>query len=635
MSQPAEKQLLIRDLSRGMNTFDPETSMPTGFYVDAQNMVLTNKSPISVLGLTKLNTTAVPNSEVIVWCEPYTDDAGVTTMLAATSAGALYEYTVSTDTWTPLRKGLSTTAIIWSHVPFRGNLFFSNGTDNVLRFDGTNAMPAGSVLAADMESDETWTGGAITTAEGLFQEGAQGRIVTAGNNALLTYAKTKDFTLGINGAPAFVSTDRFKIQVFKGTQAATGSIRYRFRDATTPTTKYFELTNTKSSNGWSTINVPISDFVNTGTAVWTNIGSFQIFVDTGDSFVFDDAYFRYNLAPTDGTLVEMYAQQLVVGGIATDRVAINYSDAGTPEYFPAANFARFSGGRHSLERTDQITALRSYFDELVVGKVNSAWTFSGTGTNTSISALPLTIGIDSHRGIAETPWSLQFPFENNIFGARLTSRGLVSTNISSLLQKIDGTLLENTVTIRHDRSHTVRWSFRTTDATNSQNDLGLLYDYQLDAWASKYTPKIRYYTRAIINGNRELIAVQYDGFIRRVDVGTDFDGTAIESFVTLPWVTAGSEDAQGHEVRWMNGTFYVKGTAAVMIDARFADEPNEFASAAFTTFKTVQATADGNKGFSYFGRTGRWMQLRLRATSLRFEVMMPIVIGYAETKRRN
>ena len=354
----------------------------------------------------------------------------------------------------------------------------------------------------------------------------------------------------------------------------------------------------------------------------------------GGSITFDNAYWRYALSPPIGSLLEMYAQQLVVAGITGDLVALQYSDAGTVDYFPAVNIARFSGGRHALERTDQITALRSYFDELIVGKVNSAWTFSGTGTNVSISALPLTIGIDAHRGIAETPWSLHYLFENNIFGARLTSRGLVSTNVNPLLQTISGTALANTVTIRHDRSHTIRWSFRTTTATSSQNDLGLLYEYQLDAWASKYTPKIRYYTRAIIDGVREIKCAQYDGYMRRVDVGTDFDGTAIVSYITLPYFQTKTPEKLGNVSRWINGTFYLAGTATVSVDARFADEPHTFDTATFASYGTIQATPDGDKGFVYFGPTSRWIQIRLRATSGAFEVLLPIVIGYADTDRR-
>jgi hypothetical protein len=119
-----------------------------------------------------------------------------------------------------------------------------------------------------------------------------------------------------------------------------------------------------------------------------------------------------------------------------------------------------------------------------------------------------------------------------------------------------------------------------------------------------------------------------------MDVGTTFDGTAIESYVTMPWIQHPGAEKDGHVARWYNVTVYLKGTANVAIDVRFADEPHEFATAAFTTFGTVQTTPDGDKGFAYLGKTSRWMQLRLRATSGNFEVCPPIIIGTAPTERR-
>lgn len=637
MTVQAFQTIEFKDFSKGLNTYDPQSAISPGYYVDAQNMVLTNKSPITVGGITRFNTTAAPNGEVIVWAEPYTTGSpAVTTMLVATSAGTLYRYTLGTDLWETLLLGLSTTAAaqIWTHVPFRGSLLFTNGVDPVFKYNGTNVLPVGSILVADMESDETWTGSGtfITAITDQRREGLRSIKIASPNNAILTYSETKNFVTGINGAPDFVATDFFKINIYKAALTSNGTVRIRFRDATTPTTKYFEFTTTVTATGWNRVSFLRSAATNTGVAVWSTIGSMQIFVDSGDYFIFDDAYHIYALAPPVGALIDLYNQQLMIAGIPTDLVSMQYSDAGTPDYFPAVNIARFSGGRNALEKTDQITALRSYFDELIVGKVNSAWTFSGTGTNVSISALPLTIGIDAHRGVTETPWALHYLFENNIFGSRLTSRGLVSTNITSLLSTIDGDQLINTVSIRSDKTHIIRWAFRTTSGT--RNNLGLLYDYIADAWLSTYTPDVRYYLRAIVNGTREILCVNYDGYIRRVDVGTTFDGTAIESWVTLPYMQTETADKQGNVVRWLNGTAYLRGTANVKVYGRFADDPSEMSSATFTELATLTATPDGDKGFFDIARTSRWIQLKFYAAAGSFEILPPVIIGYNDTSRR-
>ena len=87
-------------------------------------------------------------------------------------------------------------------------------------------------------------------------------------------------------------------------------------------------------------------------------------------------------------------------------------------------------------------------------------------------------------------------------------------------------------------------------------------------------------------------------------------------------------------VQWLDATVYKRGAATMNIDARFADDPSEFAGASFTTYGTVASTPNTDKGFAHMGVTNRWIQLRLRATANRFEVLVPITIGYYLSKAR-
>lgn len=641
------KTINIDDLSKGLNTMDPETKVPPGYYVDAQNMYYgTSKNPQTVLGLTRLNVTGVPSGN-IVWFEPYTTTAGLTTYLVATTTGTLYRYTVSTDTWYQLLTGLDTTAagLRWTHVPFRSALWLSNGVDDILKWDGTNIVPGGAMwnnnstaqLVATMEASEDaeWSGGTIYTTS--TKEGTQARELTsAGVSMSLTHSAPRDFLTGLLGAANFDANDDFEIWYRRTAGAGAATFRFRFGD--TADTAYFQRTESLNPAGtaWTRLRIARSLVpIVAGAPVWSAIRKFTIFSDTAaQTYQFDWAYWRYDQdvdGPPVGDFIDVYAQQLAVAGIDSDLVLIKYSDVGTPDFFTSTNTARFSGGRHIFEKADQITALHSYFDELIVGKVNSSWTFSGTGSNTSVSALPLTIGIDSHRGVVETPWSLHYLFENNIFGARLTSRGLVSTNISSLLANIDGDNVANTVGVRSDRTHTIYWAMQETG--QSTNNLGLLYDYQLDAWPSVFTPAVRYYSRGLISGVREILCAQYNTFIQRVNVGTDFDGTAIVSYITLPWMRP-AEAEQDDVVQWLDFTAYKRGAGTMNMDARFADDPSEFSAASFTTYGTVTNVQDTDKGFAYLGATRRWIQLRFRCTANRFELLVPIVIGYRITKSR-
>jgi hypothetical protein len=719
MAQYSRETMELADLSKGMNLYDPETKIPAGFYTDAQNMLLTSKAPITVGGLTKLNTTAAPGDRLILWAEPYTDSAGTAHILAFLDDGVegtpdgdgagLWKYDLSvadggTDTWTPVWVAVGSGTAggggqPWINdlievngqyaikppiisVPFRGRLLVQptvivgDASKNTyptvenevrqsclipefpIKYDGTYAVPVGAfgstpefnlglssvgeqTVARFISTEGTWSGGTERSGAGERKEGTTSRELTSsGSEATmtLTYDAPRDFLTGLLGAPDLTTTDLFVMWIRRVSGSSTLTVRVRLGDA--GDSDYFENSadiGTFATGVWECWAFPRSFFATTGSPVWSDIEKLTIGLDsTDDTVQFDAAYMAYSLSPvTAGRVIEMYNQQLIHAGNNLVPTGIEFSDAGSIDYFDADNTAQFTGGRNALEQADQITALWSYFDELIVGKPNSAWTFSGAGLNTSISALPLTIGIGGPRAISETPWSLHYYYDGNIFGARLTSRGLVSTNITSELAIVDNRKLFGVTSIRDDGSHTVRWGYATQGTGSDENDLGLLYDYQLDAWASRYTPVVRQYTRWVNTlGNRELLAVQYDGFVRRVDVGTDFDGTAIESYVLLPWTQAQNPQSHDKVVQWLDLTVYLKGTATVNIDARFADEPHEFVSATFTTFGTIGATPDGDKGYVYLGRTSRWMQIRLYSAALSFEIQPPMVLGYNASKSR-
>lgn len=652
MSQPAERTITIDDLSKGIDTFSTDTQIPKGFYADAQNMVLSKRAPQTIGGLTKFNTTALPNSRITHWAEPYTDNDGNTRLLVIgldtighADGHVLYQYNVGTDTWSPIVNDLDELTFpdgeITPHVPWRGRIIVARDAGIPIKWDGSIAEHVSRLIVVNMETPDAlpgaWTGGVAQSADGRRKEGSQSRTLVDVTSMFYTWDDNRDFVAGLFGGTNF-SDDADLCLWFRTTTTPGGTfdVTVRFGDAADANFFETDINGIASSSTWAQITAPRSAFATTGVPSWDNIEKVTIFQNTA-GWINDFDWVEWRLqpelaAPVTARIFELYANQLVLGRFDTNFIQIAYSEVDTIDYFPPDQVAQFSGGRHALEKTDQITTLFAYFDELIVGKVNSSWTFSGTGANVSIGSLPLTIGIDGFRAIAETPWALHYCFEHNIFGSRLTSRGLVSTNISAILADLSNDSTSRFMALRHDRSNTVRWTLRTNAADpTDQNDLGLIYNYQLDAWSGRYTPKVRYYTKAIVDGVREILCCQYDGFVRRVDVGTTFDGTAIESYITLPWYRSESQDRDAHETKWLNGTFMVKGTASVMVEARFADDPSQFDTAVFSSYGTTP-NADG--GFVYFGVTNRFIQVRLRATSLAFEVTLPIVIGYSDTSRR-
>ena len=581
MTQASRETIEIKDLSKGLNTYDPETAVPPGYYVDAQNMLLTSKAPITVGGLTRLTATGAPDGRALMWFEPYTEIDGSFYFICFLDEGdnndgdgpGVWKYAPGTDTWTPLWIQVGNSAADtfgnWTAeigtsfnnnkvtppvvgVPYRGRLIFTpNATTTTneltihthlpsgqfpefpLKWDGVSMLPLGAFgstpeIKAGISTDQsqqvatfeatetTWTGGTSVATAGNRKEGAGSRSLTGAASMNLVYATARDFLTGLLGAPDLTTTD-LCVFWFKRT-AGSGTFTVTVRFGNDADTAYFEEAYSiadVTNDVWYGVSAPRSAFATgAGAPVWSSIEQVTITqTGAGNTVLYDAMYWYYNLMVANAghrPVLDVYQEQIAIGGPVSSGNAIVYSDVGSPDYFAADNIARFSGGRSALESRDLITALWSYFDELIVGKPNSAWTFSGTGLNVSVSALPLTIGIGGTRAIVETPWSLHYYFDNNIFGARLTSRGLVSTNVSSFLTDIDNTKLDAIASIRSDSSHTLRWSFPTDGAAS--NDLALIYDYQLDAWASVYTPQVRHYTKWINTdtSQRELLCCIFD-----------------------------------------------------------------------------------------------------------------------------
>ena len=242
--------------------------------------------------------------------------------------------------------------------------------------------------------------------------------------------------------------------------------------------------------------------------------------------------------------------------------------------------------------------------------------------------------------MVESPFALLYVYGNRIHAFRLTGRSVVSQKIGPLIATTNqgglgpGLDLANPqrhTAIRHDETHTIRWSFAEIGVAN--NSLQLWYDYDRDAWLSEVLYAVRHFYHTIVSGSREVHVVAYDGFLRRADVGTDFDSTAIASRVLLPWVAGPRRQPEDLPavVRWLGGVFLLDGNTNVTVEWRVADTPAQ-TGGAFTEAEgspLSASTPDAETGFAGFGNAvGRFIQCRVRTTSGRMELHTPVFLYY-------
>lgn len=641
--------LTIDDFTKGLDVYGSVTETEKGAYPEADNLWMPRKILETIGGTTRFSTTAAPNSGVILYAVPFTLVGGSTEHLVYTDAGTWYR--LLNDTYTQLRTGLSTTPTYLTHAPFRSRMVLANGVDAVQGYDGTTMIPVGTKLVSNMANTPTpagtWTGGTNETT--TVREGTQARAIDrvgAGDTTItLTYTTVQNFLTGPqSGDPDFDAlasgdTLRAQINVVSG---AANITRVRFLFRTGAGADYRVLDVTGLSAGWNAASVTRNAAVATGTPNWASIASVDITLTTSGNanVIVDDVLFQYGTNPVPvGNIAVVFNNFLLLGDQSADRVRVSYSAVSQIDSFPSANFTRVTGGGHSLEQGDRINGMKVYNSVVIIGKPRSIHAFSGAPGNITVDVATTESGIDGQNSMVESPFALLYVYGNRINAFRLTGRGVVSQKIGPLLMTANqgglgpGLDLNNAqrhYSIRHDETHTIRWTF--AEIGNSTNTLQVWYDWDRDAWLCEALYAVRQFHHSIESGTRVVHFVAYDGFIRVADDGTTFDGTVIASRVLLPWVAGPRKRPTDLPavVRWLGGVFLLDGNANVTVEYRVADTPTH-TGAAFTEAEgsPLDANApDAEAGFVGFNTVGRFLQVRLRTTSGTMEVHTPVYLYY-------
>lgn len=423
----------------------------------------------------------------------------------------------------------------------------------------------------------------------------------------------------------------------------TGSITIRFqKDAS----NYFQFTfGPAVSNGaWGTLPALISTATSVGAPDWTTVNSIKITSDTTNAFYMDDFYFLYSDAPPAFAVATSHKGRIVAGGSPVGSTPgepflsrLVYSNAGNPDNFPSANVQAMSGGFDSLAETNRITAVHEYQDSVIVGMPSAifAWTIGDSGAPAK-STISTEHGIDSHRGVCETPnGSLLFPWQRGIYILRSTGRQYVGAKIQPFLEKVALDDPDWTMALIDEGTKTARFWFRTgTGATGVSQ--GIIFDYVRSqesaeaVWPSTMSQMADWAVPAIINGRRVTLTCR-NGDPQIYVLGQGTTGT-LPSSLTLPWMATTGSD---HVTKWMGCTVAYAASAPVNVSVRYANNPGEFDGAAFSFRRTLPANPTMQEsGAILFGGTTRWVQVRFDASAVGFEIFPPVHMIPVPTDRR-
>jgi hypothetical protein len=683
----ADPKEVLHSFEKGLDRNSPRTSIKAGGYEDAQNILLlsavSGKHPSSMALDSVLDPLVTWPAGNPIWTAPFSFsdyDAGtktltlITHLLIERDTGQIHRYDAgSPGTITNVRRGFIGTGRQVNSFVYDRWLIIVDGRNPVMKYGQhfhpldqeeprPYLFPLGSRPVSPLvttTAGETWvqTGSNAFVADASVPLGSRVGIeslkLVHGDNSRLQYTPggsgtSQDFTLGPQpyGGRVFAATDSLVVSfVGASASATTGNARIRFLDSTL--TKYFEFTVVLGgidNTVWHTYTMLKSDATNTGTANWNAIQYVQFFNDDAAQDIYiDDLYFLYSDAPPPAAVGVSHKDRVVLGGApiigkSLSLGTIVYSNAQQPDNF-ANNTQAISGGFESLAKVNQITALREYQDSVIVGTPSAifAWTVGAAGTPAK-STISTEHGIDSHRGVIETPnGSLIFPWQHGWYILRATGRQFIGAKVQPFIAGMATDDPSWTMTVLDEATKTVRMWFREgLNATTTTG--GLVFDYVLAqetaeaVWPSRMTQMAEWAVPVYINGSRVIILTRANDPQLYV-LGGSTTGT-LTSSVTLPWM-GGNDDTV--TTKWLGVDLAYSSKVPLDVYVRYASNPHEFDAATFTLRRSLPANPTiQEQGRVLFGGSTRWAQVKVQATTLAtggFELFPPFKFVPVPTMR--
>lgn len=254
-------------------------------------------------------------------------------------------------------------------------------------------------------------------------------------------------------------------------------------------------------------------------------------------------------APVASSVVESYNNRVFMAGDPDEPTKLSYSALLDPDDWTTVNDAGWL--EVGLNDGQKITALKAYFDILLVFKERSIYALSGySGDPTSenfffVKQLNASVGAVSHRAIEQVGNTLFFLSDDGVYALEAVQvygdLGLknVSYKISSLFEGLNKSEMENSFSV-HDFEENRLWFF-VPSGSSTENNLILIYDYSLNAWTKRsgFTSKCGLVYKRLENPKYEFITGSYDGYLQKQKDGFTYAGEPINAYYVTPWYDFG------------------------------------------------------------------------------------------------
>lgn len=223
----------------------------------------------------------------------------------------------------------------------------------------------------------------------------------------------------------------------------------------------------------------------------------------------------FTLAPK---YLELYNNQLFLGGFSSMLSTLYWSDVGIPEQIQPQSFAEFR-----TNDGDRLTGMRAYQNDLIVTKLRSCHRLSGeVPENFSIQQLSDQYGCLSNRTMISYNQQLLWLDEKGIIQYNGADIGIISNKVESIFIRMNvAAAIENACAVHNKAKNQVEFQIPVDGSTI--NNFTVVYDYLSNRWTTYEGINASSY--AIIKGNRDTKRPFYGGYTGSISF---FDDT-IES----------------------------------------------------------------------------------------------------------
>lgn len=649
VGETGEVVVAVSALSRGLDSKSSPTAIAPANSPDVQN-VTTNDGFVAGLAGATLHTAGfvAPDGAAPLLLARYNPATGTAAYLAVCQNGHAYISTDNGATWTSVRRGLTASSTLWwSHCQIGDYLVIGDGTNAVYKWDGSNLLPVGAKLIADMDSGEAalWTGETVDTSA-LREGNASMSITSSGATVDMVYTPAANFNAvtGLLVARDYASdkapgTDFYHFKVeFTGTGTLdTTNTRVLLTDGDTDTLN-FPYTTWDSDRVGTAMPTPplVGTFYDVylpalggtegGTFDASNIDTFTFSIDTSVGTLqanFDDFYVIYAATMPASQIVAAW-KNMLLGAQDSD---LYFSPPGAPDEFDTVDTSVVV-----VDANDgtEITGLHPYGDYMLVPKDNSVHILAVAFRNLLYPDFDFTLqrvttehGCSSHRAMVEQAGRVYMPWRGNIYGFAGVGTVKVSEIADPTLTNLEPTRLRYIVGARlHDLNQLYWW---WPPSGGNQNTLGIAYNTVQQAWLPIVGQSVALAETVYQGEVQYLLTAGYTGRVTHQNDGATWDGTSITRHYALPWVSAGRA-APVVSWREIDVPYDHQASGSLIVEARTADHPEEFDAASYATVATIDMSASTYSGVIPIHLRAPWVQFRFRTVAAQFALYWPITI---------